>query len=592
MRRNRRTVLLFSAAKITNMEVPHFLWLRHVARCARVILPAIIALFALVQKTAATPSHVVIVIMENHAYSEIIGNPSAPYINNVLVPNSAVLTNSHAVEHPSQPNYLDLFSGANQGVVGDSTPVGVPFSTPNLGALLINKGFSFATYSESLPSVGFTGDSFTTVAGQNQYQRKHNPAVNWQAADAPANNHLAPSLNQPFTAFPTTEVGFANMPTLSIVVPNEQNDMHDGSITTADSWLQNNLEAYRFWAAHNNSILIVTWDEDDFTSINKIATIFTGQNIRPGMYSESGVERAPGLGVDHYNILRTIENLFGLGTCNALSDGARKPIVDFIHPPLLNISSRDSVQTAAQVLIAGFIITGSDLKKIMIRGIGPSLGGVSGALADPTLELHQGNATIASNDNWKTSSDGSSQLAAVQATSLAPSNDNESVILANLNPGPYTAILAGKNGGTGIGVIELYDLGPFANSQLANISARGFVGTNSNVLIGGVIVGGGGLANVIVRAVGPSLPVAGALADPMLELRDGSGVLVESNDNWKTRASDGTSQQAAVEATRLAPTIDAESAIVQTLAAGNYTAIVRGKNNTTGIALVEVYNLP
>ena len=227
----------------------------------------------------------------------------------------------------------------------------------------------------------------------------------------------------------------------------------------------------------------------------------------------------------------------------------------------------------------------------MIRGIGPSLGGIGGVLADPTLELHQGNSTIAANDNWKINSDGSSQQAAVQATMLPPSNDNESVILANLNPGPYSAILAGKNGGTGIGVIELYDLGSFANSQLANISTRGLVGTNSNILIGGVIVGGGGSANVIIRALGPSLPVAGALADPTLELRDGAGVLVQSNDDWKTRASDGASQQAAIEATRLAPTTDAESAIVQTLAPGNYTAIVRGKNNTTGIALIEVYNL-
>jgi len=530
--------------------------------------------------------------MENHAYGEIIGNPSAPYINNVLVPNSAVLTNSHGVEHPSQPNYLDLFSGANQGVVGDATPVGLPFSTPNLGALLINNGFSFATYSESLPSVGFTGDNFTTVAGQNQYQRKHNPAVNWQAADAPAGNHLAPSLNQPFTAFPTTEAGFANMPTVSIVVPNEQNDMHDGSIAMADTWLQNNLEAYRFWAANNNSILIITWDEDDFSTANRIATIISGQNIRPGMYSESSVETAPGLGVDHYSILRTIENLFGLGTCNAATDGSRKPIVDLIHSPLLNISTRANVATASQVLIAGFIITGSDSKKIMIRGMGPSLGGVGSVLADPTLELHQGDATIATNDNWKINSDGSSQEAAVRATTLPPANDSESVILANLNPGPYTAILAGKNGGAGTGVIELYDLGPLANSQLANISTRGFVGTNSNVLIGGVIVASAGTSNVIIRALGPSIPIAGTLADPTLELRDSSGALVQSNDNWKIRDADGRSQQSAIEATLLPPPNDSESAIAQTLTAGNYTAIVRGKNNTTGLALVEVYNLP
>jgi hypothetical protein len=530
--------------------------------------------------------------MENHSFNEIIGSANAPYINNVLAANGAVLTNHHAIEHPSQPNYLDLFSGSNQGSHDDATPGGIPFSTPNLGALLLAHGLTFTTYSESLPSVGFNGDSATTVPGQNQYQRKHNPAANWQANDAPANNHLAPELNQPFTAFPTTDVGFSSMPTVSIVVPNEQNDMHDGSVAMGDTWLSNNIEGYRAWAANNNSILIVTWDEDDSSQANQIASIITGQNIRPGNYNESSIESVPALGTDHYNTLRTIENIYGLGTCVAAADGSRNPIVDLIRTPLLNIATRDTVATSSQVLIAGFIVTGTDPKPVIIRGIGPSITGVGATLADPTLELHDAHSTLATNDNWKIDSQGNSQEAAVRATTIPPTNDNESVILATLNPGTYTAILAGKNGGTGTGVIEVYDYAPPANSRLANISTRGVVNTGDNVLFGGFIVGAGGTSNVVVVALGPSLAVSGPLADPTLELRDINGALIQSNDNWKIRDSDGTSQQAAIQATTVQPTNDAESALVQTLAPGTYTAIVRGKGNSTGVGLVAFYNLP
>ena len=262
-------------------------------------------------------------------------------------------------------------------------------------------------------------------------------------------------------------------------------------------------------------------------------------------------------------------------------------------PILLNISTRMRVLTDDKVLIAGFIITGTDLKRVLIRGIGPSLNGFGTTLLDPTLELHQGAATIATNDNWKMRPDGTSQQADIEATTIPPANDLESAILMTLSPGTYTAILAGKNGGTGVGLVEVYDLGQAANSKLANISTRGFVDTGNNVMIGGLIVGGGsggGTARVIVRALGPSVPVAGALGDPTLELRDGSGTLRDSNDNWKLRP-DGSSQQAEIEATGIAPTNNFESALLQTLPAGNYTAIVRGKNNTTGIGLVESYNL-
>ena len=262
-------------------------------------------------------------------------------------------------------------------------------------------------------------------------------------------------------------------------------------------------------------------------------------------------------------------------------------------PALLNISTRMRVLTNDQVLIGGFIVTGPEMKRVLIRGIGPSLNGVGVTLPDPTLELHQGDNTIATNDDWKVRTNLTSQEEEIEATTIAPTNDLEPAILRTLSPGAYTVVLAGKGGGIGVGLVEIYDLGPGANSHLANISTRGFVDRGDNVMIGGVIVGGGsdgGTTKIMVRALGPSVPVAGALADPSLELRDSSGTLVDSNDNWQTRP-DGSSQQAEIEATTIPPTDDLESALVRTLAPGSYTAIVRGTNGTTGIGLVEAYHL-
>jgi hypothetical protein len=261
-------------------------------------------------------------------------------------------------------------------------------------------------------------------------------------------------------------------------------------------------------------------------------------------------------------------------------------------PPrdVLNISTRLQVLTGDKVLIGGFIITGSDTKKVIIRGIGPSLSGVGATLQDPVLELHQGSTTLATNDDWK------QRQAEVEATSLQPTNDSESAIVATLTPGAYTAILSGKNNGTGVGVVEVYDLDQAANSKLANISTRGFVDTGNNVMIGGLIVSGGaggGSARVIVRANGPSLSAAGvvnALQDPNLELRNATGALIATNDNWKALAAGG-SQRGVIEATGLPPTNDFESAIVENLGPGAYTAIVRGVNNSTGVAVVEAYTL-
>ena len=317
----------------------------------------------------------------------------------------------------------------------------------------------------------------------------------------------------------------------------------------------------------------------------------------------SGLSQPNGVAVDHFGNLFVSDNATGLiwkyppgGTGAIFASGFSNPQYLAFEPATdfpLNISTRMRVLTGDNVLIAGFIIAGTEPKNVIIRGIGPSLTGAGITLADPTLELHQGDVTLSTNDNWKINDQtGQSQEADIRATTIPPSNDLESAILMTLSPGAYTAILAGKNGGTGVGVVEVYDLAQGANSKLANISSRGFVDTGDNVIIGGFIVGGGSGngGRVIVRALGPSVPVAGALADPTLELHDRSGTTLATNDNWKTRPN-GSSQQAEIEVTTVPPASDLESALVQTLPPGNYTAIVRGKNNTTGIGLVEVYAL-
>lgn len=255
-----------------------------------------------------------------------------------------------------------------------------------------------------------------------------------------------------------------------------------------------------------------------------------------------------------------------------------------VMPGLLNISTRMQVLAGDQVLIGGFIITGTDPKMVILRAIGPSLTdfGVDGALADPVLELRAlDGSVIATNDNWTT------DRAAIEATGLQPSKDLESAIVATLDPGAYTAIVSGVNGTTGVGLVESYDLDAAAASDLANISTRGFVATESNVMIGGFILGSD--TNVLIRAIGPSLTdfgVAGALADPTLELRDVQGTLISSNDNWKEP------NETEIAATGLQPGMEEESAILETLPAGAYTAIVAGAGATTGVGLVEVYRLP
>ncbi|MEY2510781.1 MAG: hypothetical protein QOE26_1544 [Verrucomicrobiota bacterium] len=248
---------------------------------------------------------------------------------------------------------------------------------------------------------------------------------------------------------------------------------------------------------------------------------------------------------------------------------------------LANISTRAVVGVGANVLIGGFIVTGTQSKKVIVRGIGPSLP-LSGKMLNPILELHDpSGAVIAANDNWGQNANS----AEIIDSGVAPTNPNESAVLLSLAPGSYTAVLSGVNQTTGTAVVEVYDLDGAADSKLANISTRAFVQGGDNVLIGGLIVVGQAAANAIVRAVGPSLTVPGAMADPTLELRDANGVLLASNDNWRS------TQQTAIIATGVAPTNDAEAAIVTTFSPGSYTAIVRGANGTTGVAVVEVYQL-
>ncbi|HQU15188.1 MAG: hypothetical protein B7Z66_05775 [Chromatiales bacterium 21-64-14] len=235
--------------------------------------------------TLPRPDHVVIVIEENHAYDEIVGNPDAPYIN-ALAARGALFNRSYAVTHPSEPNYLALFSGSTQGLRSDSCPH--TYTGRNLASELVRRKQSFATYSESMPAVGYTG------CHSGDYYRKHNPAVNWQGVN------VRKTMNLPFTRFPTN---FDALPTVSLVIPNAMHDMHDGTVRQGDRWLRKHLDAYVRWAQNHNSLLILTWDEDDRQSDNHIPTLFVGPMVTPGVYPTP---------IDHYRVLRTLEDLYGL----------------------------------------------------------------------------------------------------------------------------------------------------------------------------------------------------------------------------------------------------------------------------------------
>ena len=259
------------------------------------------------KKTVPSPDHIIIVIEENHGFDQIIGSENAPYINQ-LAEEGMLFTNSEAATHPSQPNYLALFSGSLQGVNSDKClDKEAPFSTPNIGAALLQRGYTFTGFSESLPKSGSLECRYEESKGYD-YARKHAPWVNWQGGKLQKNG-LPDSTNQPLTGFPSD---FRNLPTVSFVIPNEGNDMHnldiDGdtaAIKRGDKWLQEHLSAYVEWAKKNNSILILTFDEDEGESMtqNHIATIFVGDKIKPGRDSTP---------INHYSVLRTIESMYNL----------------------------------------------------------------------------------------------------------------------------------------------------------------------------------------------------------------------------------------------------------------------------------------
>jgi subtilisin-like proprotein convertase family protein len=263
---------------------------------------------------------------------------------------------------------------------------------------------------------------------------------------------------------------------------------------------------------------------------------------------------------------------------------------DLERSSLANLSTRLRVETGDNVLIGGLIVTGTQPKRVILRAIGPSLS-VTGALSDPTLELRDGQGGLLwFNDDWHDGAQGfPSQVAEIIATGVAPTNDFESAIVITLaaNNAAYTAIVRGFNNTTGIGLVEAYDLDRTVESRLGNISTRGLVQTGDNVLIAGTIVLGSPSQRVIIRAIGPSLPVPGAISDTTLELRDGNGALLAANDDW------GDDQRSDIIATGIPPVDSRESAIVATLSSAGaaYTAIVRGFDNATGVALVEIYAL-
>jgi hypothetical protein len=279
--------------------------------------------------------------------------------------------------------------------------------------------------------------------------------------------------------------------------------------------------------------------------------------------------------------------------------------LDGIPPTILgNISTRAFVQTGDNVMIGGFIVQGAQPKRVIIRAIGPELAqyGVPNPLFNPTLELHDGTgALIASNDNWRQTIIGgiitSNQVQDIRSSGHAPTDGRESAIIAELPAGNYTAIIRGVNDSMGVALVEAYDLSPDSNSTLGNISTRSFVQTGDNVMIGGFIVQGTQPKRVIMRAIGPELSQFGVpdpLADPTLELHDSTGALIASNDNWQHTIIGGiitADQVRDIQNSGHAPGDPRESAIIADLPSGSYTAIVRGVNNTTGVGLVEVYDL-
>jgi hypothetical protein len=404
---------------------------------------------------------------------------------------------------------------------------------------------------ESDPGAGpsGTGDGNSATKGD----------LTFRPLGAPASNLTGPNFTPPFPAYPSGHAGFG------------------GAL----------FETLRRYYHMDDIQFTFTSDEFNGTTVDDAGIV---RALKPRTFTSlSQAEEENGQSRIYLGIHWAFDKTQGISQGRKVADYVYENAFTGKQSCLVNVSTRMIVLTGERVLIGGFIITGSESKKIALRAIGPSLTtfGLTGLLNDPVLELHAANGSIiTTNDDWQTDP-GASDLT---ANGIAPTNDREAATVRTLAPGTYTAIVRGKNNGTGIGLIEMYDLSANSNSLVGNISTRGFVDMGDNVLIGGFIVGSGSSGRVAVRALGPSLNNAGisnALADPLLELYDSNGTIIRTNDSWLTDP--GATELLAA---GLPPGNANEAAILSALAPGAYTAVVRGHGSNTGVALVEAYNLP
>ena len=289
-------------------------------------------------QTVPKPDHVIVLMLENYGYSNIIGSSNAPHINALVNdPKAALFTQSYGLSHPSQPNYIMLYSGNNQGITTDNIATNTPFNTCNLGASLIANGYTFSGFSEDLPTAG----NLTTSTAN--YVRRHCPWTNWLASSG--TNTMDPSVHQPYTSFPTS-ANYSTLPTVSFVIPNLADDMHNPTLPTlnyqataisnGDTWVYNNLTNYINWAKTNNSLLILTFDEDDGNiygipaTTNQITTIFIGQMVQGGSYATH---------MNHYSVLRTLEDMYSLPYCD--SSAHYSPVTACWLPTEIKENSKD-----------------------------------------------------------------------------------------------------------------------------------------------------------------------------------------------------------------------------------------------------------
>jgi hypothetical protein len=376
---------------------------------------------------------------------------------------------------------------------------------------------------------------------------------------APASNLTGPNFTPPFPAYPSGHAGFG------------------GAL----------FEILRRYYHTDDITFTFTSDEFNGKTVDNAGIV---RSLKPRTFTSfSQAEEENGQSRIYLGIHWAFDKTEGIAQGRKVADYVYDNAFTGKQSCLLNVSTRMQVLTGERVLIGGFIITGSEPKKIALRAIGPSLAGsgLNGLLNDPVLELHAADGSIiTTNDDWQTDP-GAADLT---ANGIAPGKDRESATVRTLAPGTYTAIVRGKDNSTGLALVEMYDLSADSNSLVANINTRGFVGLDDNVLIGGFIVGSGSTGRIAVRALGPSLSNAGisnALADPLLELHDSNGAVIKTNDSWLTDP--GATQLLAA---GLSPSNANEAAILSPLAPGAYTAVVRGHGSNTGVALVEAYNLP